>query len=376
MLKKGYNNFAVPKSVGFHYEFGTQQTQNNKDVSKRRLNNRKKFDLRWKSWLDRQLKAELFTTDKLFSAKKTKIAFAVTEAGEHVTAGDYFTAMEFGEAFKRQGCDVCFLERRDNKWYNVDADIDVIISLLEAFDLNKIGDKNDHIIKIAWARNWFERWVKLPFIDQFDYILASSEPACEFMERTLNRTVHLLKIGTNAERFDREIPFAEDFNSDYCFTGSYWNDPREIIDMLNPKELENHKFKVFGANWNQVEKFQDYNQGFVEYADMPKIYKGTKLVIDDANRVTKPFGSVNSRVFDALASGTLVLTNGIIGAEDTFGDLLPTFATEEELSSLLNYYLKNEVERETLAKKLQEIVCHYHSYDYRARQLIEIIEGK
>lgn len=50
--------------------------------------------------------------------------------------------------------------------------------------------------------------------------------------------------------------------------------------------------------------------GEVPYRLLPEIYRSSKVVIDDANHVTKPWGSVNSRVFDALACGTLVLTNG------------------------------------------------------------------
>jgi hypothetical protein len=41
-----------------------------------------------------------------------------------------------------------------------------------------------------------------------------------------------------------------------------------------------------------------------------KLYKDAKIVIDDANHVTKPWGSINSRVFDATSAGALVITNG------------------------------------------------------------------
>jgi len=103
--------------------------------------------------------------------------------------------------------------------------------------------------------------------------------------------------------------------SDYCFTGSYWDDPREIIEMLEPQEIP-YEFKLYGKNWDKIDKFKDYYQGFISYPNMPKVYASTKIVIDDANKATKKYGAVNSRVFDALACGTLVLTNGKKGAED------------------------------------------------------------
>ncbi len=69
-----------------------------------------------------------------------------------------------------------------------------------------------------------------------------------------------------------------------------------------------------------------------------------KIVIDDANHVTEPWASVNSRVFDSLACGTLVLTNGKAGVSEILS-VVPTFSTVEELQSTMNYYLSHEEER-------------------------------
>ncbi len=49
-------------------------------------------------------------------------------------------------------------------------------------------------------------------------------------------------------------------------------------------------------------------------------------MVDDANHVTKPWGSVNSRVYDALATGALPLTNGILGSIDAFRSQLPVYS--------------------------------------------------
>jgi hypothetical protein len=48
----------------------------------------------------------------------------------------------------------------------------------------------------------------------------------------------------------------------------------------------------------------------VPYTRLPELYRAARVVLDDSNHVTKHWGSVNSRVFDALATGTLVVTNG------------------------------------------------------------------
>ena len=374
LLKKGYINYIVPSSRAYHFEFGTQSKQKSSDVSKRRLNNISIFKSRWEKWLEKQYNNSVFDGDKRFFDTKIKVAFVVTEAGDDVTAGDYFTAMEFGEAMKNRGWEIEFLKRKGPEdWYQVSDDVDILIALLEAYDVRKVKCNNKKLVTVAWARNWFERWASQPFIDDYTYVAASSEVACEYMEGIIGKKVHLLKIGSNEERFTLNKVESQDLKCDYCFTGSYWNDPREIIDMLNPQKYPEYKFNIYGANWDKIDKFAPYNKGFVSYATMPKIYASTKIVIDDANRVTKPFGSVNSRVFDALCSGVLVITNGLLGAQYTFNNLLPTYSNEKELHDLITYYLTHEEERKELVKKLQTEVLEHHTYDTRVNELLNTL---
>jgi hypothetical protein len=57
-------------------------------------------------------------------------------------------------------------------------------------------------------------------------------------------------------------------------------------------------------------EFEDMLRPPVPYRRIPEVYAAAKVVLDDSNHVTKQWGSVNSRVFDALAMGVLVITNG------------------------------------------------------------------
>lgn len=96
-------------------------------------------------------------------------------------------------------------------------------------------------------------------------------------------------------------------------------------------------------------------------------------MIDDANHVTEPWGSVNSRVFDALVSGALVISNGKLGSWEMFGGLLPVFENGIDLKEKIVHYLENEAERIDLVHKLSEIVRNHHTYDLRVIQLGDIL---
>lgn len=379
--RKGFRNILCSSARLFHYEFGTQTKSTSTEVRIRRTNNINHFKEKWQEYLRQNILTDKLTGGKLFAESPLTVAFAVTEATPDTGAGDYFTALELGQSLEKLGCKIKFLSRRGpGDWYNVGTDADVLISMLDCYDVSKITNANRALITVAWARNWFERWAVNPSISDYSVLLASSELGAQQLSDSTGRNVELFPIATNYERFANAVLAAENsedkerFGCDYAFTGSYWNDQRDIITTLDPSSLP-YSFKVFGKNWNQVPNFAPYDSGFVNYQDIPKVYKYTKIVLDDANRVTKSYGSVNSRVFDAIAAGCVVLTNGALGSEGTFNDALPVYNNSEELDSLIRLYMQDDSARASKVKELQEIVLNHHTYDVRAKRLIEIIRG-
>ena len=111
----------------------------------------------------------------------------------------------------------------------------------------------------------------------------------------------------------------------------------------------------------------------VESTYFLQVYQRVKIVVDDANHVTAPWGSVNSRVFDALSSGALVITNGVLGSKGTFNGELPTYSTASELSALLKFYLTNDNARKNLTHALSKFVRTMHSYTKRGEEFAEAL---
>lgn len=373
--KKGYKSYYVQNSIIFHYESSTQNREKEYIITQRRESNINLLYSKWNSYIKQNFFLEKFKNrDKLFSEKKLTIAFAVTEAGDNVSAGDYFTALELADSFKSMGYNIVYLQRRKANWYNIPKGIDILISMLDAYDLNKIKQKNLNLITIAWIRNWPDRWLKNSSFNKYSMIFASSQTLCNIIKEKSSRDATLFPIATSPEKFIKSKNVDKSFNSDYSFTGNYWGVPREIEKFLNPLELD-FKFSIYGKDWDQVDKFKEYHKGFLKYKNIPKVYANSKMTIDDAVvGVTKPYGSVNSRVFDAIAGGTLVLTNGIVGAKETFGDLLPVYDSKNELHSLLNEYLNDHTKRKEKIERLQKFINNHHTYRIRAQLMKQKLE--
>lgn len=333
------------------------------------------FKEKWDQYLNKNVLIDKVDGTEIFTKEPLRITFLVTEIGKDASAGDYFTSLEFGESLKKMGWEINYLARNGSDyWYNIDDKVDIIISLLDIYDPRRIKSSNRSLIKIGWPRNWFDRWVSHPGFTTYDIILTPSKTAGNYVQQHRNIKPFILPLATNSDKFNNHIIPEDDYICDYCFTGSYWKYTREIENMLDPDSLP-YNFKLYGKNWDKSEKFKQYYQGFKNYSNLPKIYASTKLVIDDANTATKQYGSVNSRVFDALAAGAMVITNGAIGAEEIFNGELPVFNSKDELNGLINKYLKDEKERLLKVQKLQKMVKENHTYDNRAFSLKEIIKG-
>ncbi len=303
------------------------------------------------------------------------IGLAVTDAGPGVAYGDYFTAMELAVELENSGYQVLFLKRHSGDWYYEAARCEVVISLLESFNPKEVRlrDSASKPFFVAWARNWFDRWAESKGIYCYDLILASSETAATFLGNKTGLTVEVFPLATSVDRFHQEIGDVG-YQRDLCFTGSYWFKSREIEKLLDTRKLDNYRFDIFGENWESSDKFRLFWRGFRNYEDLPEVYRTTKIVLDDANFATKPYGAVNSRVFDALASGALVLTNGCLGAQETFEGSLPTYSSSDELHQQINYFLNNEEARIAKVSDLQYLVLERHTYRQRVSRLLQLLK--
>lgn len=357
-----------------HNESATQKTNLGNEVRTRRTKNisylrqRYGFALKW-AW-----KAEFASKQHFWGEKVPVVGFAVTEAKKDTTAGDYFTALELATALQTEfGWSIKYLSQRDKMDEYDLADIDILVVMIDRYELPRIHSAPAHLVKIAWMRNWFERWAEREWFSDYDIFLCSSLKAREFIQEKYGKVAHVLRIAVNTKRFTPPSQNFLHYDSDYCFTGSYWNAKRDI-EQLQPQKL-GYRFAIYGHGWDKHEAFKPFWKGFLAYEKLPNVYRHTKILLDDANSVTKPWGSVNSRVFDAIAAGCLVITNGEIGAQEVFGDDLPVYRDEAELEQLLKQYLEDDQARQQLNKKLRALVLEKHTYTNRAHELQAILEA-
>jgi len=359
--------------TALHHRGFTRFKKQTNEYNERSDKNRHILDRRFGYFARRCHLRDFFEKGFFWTSHPLRIGFAVTEAELTAGAGDYFTAMELGDELVKQfGWEVFYISKGED-WYDMNM-LDAIVVMRDDYDIQKLKNAKPSLVKIAWARNWFDRWCSRKWAKDYDCFWCSCEQGLEYIATHMSQPVTLLRIASNIERFI-SAESDQNFQSDYCFTGSFWGHDRDISQFLHPDRIP-FKFGLYGHNWEKFEQFRDSYRGALPYNELPKVYASTKIVIDDANHATKKWGSINSRVFDAIAAGALVVTNGKLGSEEVFEGLLPTYDSPESLEQVLREFLTDEPKRLERVASLQEILKNKHSYKHRAQTVFDALRDK
>ena len=364
----GDHAVATGRSILYHRESATQDDEGRDFKRNNRMANRRLFLERWGAQVRRdyrlgRLRADPFWTD----GSGPHVAITVTSLDPEDGWGDWYTAHELGDALAELGWRITYVQRKADAWYELPTDLDYVLALMDPFDLRRVPAE---VTTIAWVRNWTDRWLDRPWFARADVILASSGPSQRLIEEATGRHVTRFPLATNPSRFAPR-PSDPDRESDYVFTGNRWGKDREIQPGLAPRRKE--RLDIYGRGWEEVKGLAAYSRGPVPYDELPAIYSSAKLVLDDTAGPTLPYGAVNTRVFDALAAGTLPLTNCAEGVRELFGEDFPAWNSAESLREQLDLLLGDDGRRAALAERFRGEVLRKHTYAHRARRLAEVL---
>lgn len=125
------------------------------------------------------------------------------------------------------------------------------------------------------------------------------------------------------------------------------------------------------------EKFHaDYQLSFnkrVFLHDLAKAYGQSKLII---NHTADTIKSLNMRIFEGIGCGSLVLTDKVPKLDSIFedGKHLVLFDSNQDLLDKIDYYLTHLDEAQVIASAGYQHLLHHHTYEHRAKTLLDWIE--
>jgi len=216
-------------------------------------------------------------------------------------------------------------------------------------------------------------WLTHPELDRFDAILCSSAAVAAELERHFAGPVHVLPIGVDLELF---LPDggATRHRVGVVSTVNQWGRERDVYRALRSMPID-FPLRIHGQSAGLPLELARYDQGPVHFFELPKVYSGAHVVLDDFNRTTVAWGAVNSRVFEAIAAGALPVTNSNRGLDSLGLADVPTYNAPEDLNPLVDQLLDDPEGTAALVEKLGAVVRERHSFDRRAADLAALLSG-
>jgi spore maturation protein CgeB/Flp pilus assembly protein TadD len=196
--------------------------------------------------------------------------------------------------------------------------------------------------------SWHIEWAK-----QFDFVFVAQKKYIPDFKKAGCMNVHWLPLGCDPDvhrKFDVEKVY------DIGFVGSITKNHvrrKMLIDKLS-KEFDVHVERSF-------------------LKDMALTFSRSQIVFNEAIK-----DDLNMRVFEALSTGSLLITDEAVGSglTDFFKDREHlAIYNEDNIVEIADYYLKHPEERERIAAKGREEVLKKHTYDHRVMEMLEKIFG-
>lgn len=358
---------VVPDAVLLHHEGATRFRETDLDArTARQAENWRRLADRFGPQLARAVALDRLRGDLVLAARPYEVAITITRGLPEAGYGDWYTAHELGDELARLGWRVRYVEKYRDAWYDLPETVDAVVVLLDTFDVARVARPG--LTTVAWIRNWTERWIGAPWFDAFDLVLVSSGRQAELVaERSRHRPV-VVPLATNPARF---AP-GDGAGSRVVFAGNYWGRDTRVDELAAAvPELE-----VYGKGWEEVAAVAGRWRGSVAYDDLADVYRDALVVVDQAASHTRAYGSLNARVFDALAAGALPVTDQVAGARELFGDRLPTWESPEELAAVVRRCLADPAGTRRLAGELREAVLDAHTYAARAGRFRDLLADR
>ena len=132
------------------------------------------------------------------------------------------------------------------------------------------------------------------------------------------------------------------------------------------------------GDWNRVDfldrmfkEFPNFFYGKRLFEEAAEIFSQSKIVLNISIK-----DDINMRVFEALSTGSLLLTNELPTLPHLFQDgvHLVTYKNFDDAVEKARYYLEHDEERERIAEAGYKEFMKKHTYEHRLKTVLEIVK--
>lgn len=221
-------------------------------------------------------------------------------------------------------------------------------------------------------------WISMPYAKHSKYIFTTAVECVEKYQKEGLRADTLL-FACNPE-FHRTVEPIEKYKYDIAFVGSNYDIRYDAArQIVIPLVKNGYNIKVWGMWWQDESRpvtVPDENYGGVlPYEELPALYSSAKICLGlhcDSSSKTQS----SMRTYEVLGCGGFYLTQYTLAHRELFEykKHLVWSRSEQDVLNMVNYYLKNDSERNEIAQSGQKFVYNKHTYQQRAKKVLKIAQ--
>ncbi len=235
--------------------------------------------------------------------------------------GDYWFGKELAEALSAEGVVLAAKEPK-------------VLIHLHGIPIEKIDGPTHNII-------WIHRHPDLittHSLSFYDHIFCLSPRFLEKIQE-MGREGEIL-IGGTAKQPPPGIP---KLSHDIVFVGNgKQGKGRKIIqDIISLGNRWMNHLEVWGEGWDGILPKKCICGLYYENKHLPDLYATSRVVLNDHHEDMRREGFLNPRILDVMASGGVVISDVLSGAQELFGDALLTYSTPAELDLHLDRLIQD-----------------------------------
>ncbi|NOU96534.1 glycosyltransferase [Paenibacillus sp. LMG 31456] len=221
----------------------------------------------------------------------------------------------------------------------------------------------------------------------YDVVFTHEQSCVQLYKEHGCAQVAYLPLAADTDLF-RPQQVGHSYRSDVCFIGmAFWNRVA-VFDRIAPY-LSGKKVIIAGGLWNRLRDYKllrhSIREGWTPVEETAKYYSGAKIVInlhrghlheiDNRNSRAVPGQSINPRTYEMAGCGSMQLTDirDDLARLYTPGQEIAVYRSPEELMGQIEYYLRHEQERRTIAYNGLRRTLQQHTYLRRVEHLLQLL---
>jgi GT2 family glycosyltransferase len=203
---------------------------------------------------------------------------------------------------------------------------------------------------------------------RYDLAFVASDGYAAWMAGQVATPVRPLHQATDPRRF-RPVPNGH--HHELLFVAGWRPSGRHILDDLLPTD---HELAVYGSGWTPDVLDPALLAGDrIPNDEVGGYYAAADIVLNDHWLDMQREGFLSNRLYDASAAGAFVITDAIDGLDAEFDGGIVAYRDRDDLRVLVDRYLGDPAARRAAAERARQAVIERHTFDARARTLIDAI---